>query len=185
MNIEYTGRNYNIDDRLRTFTEDKLEKLGKFLQNPVDVRVTLEEATRGHRQIAEIHVHHRLGILQATDETHDMMESIGNAVDKVEKQARRSTAKMIDKRRRADRNGFPHDWPLDVVAKESLGSGDSKPRIVRSSRLQIKPMSLDEAALQLETSRNDFVVFRDAANDRVSVLYKRKDDNYGLIAPDF
>jgi putative sigma-54 modulation protein len=57
--------------------------------------------------------------------------------------------------------------------------------VIRSSRLQIKPMSIEEAALELDGGKNDFVVFRDAASDRVSVLYKRKDNNYGLIAPDF
>lgn len=182
MNIEYTGRNFSIDDRVRDFTEDKLRRLEKFLQDPVEVRVTLEGATRGNRQIAEVHVHHRLGLLQAAEETHEMLESIGNAVDKVEKQARRSISKMIDKRRRADRNG-DHDWPVDVVERDSVGGG-REPRVIRSSRIQIKPMSIDEAALQLESSRNDFVVFRDATSDRVSVLYKRKDDNYGLIAPE-
>ncbi len=57
-------------------------------------------------------------------------------------------------------------------------------RVIKSSLLQIKPMTIEEAALQLEGSKNDFVVFRDAVNDRVSVLYKRRDDNYGLIAPE-
>jgi putative sigma-54 modulation protein len=57
--------------------------------------------------------------------------------------------------------------------------------VIRNTRLQIKPMSIEEAALQLDGAKNDFVVFRDATSDRISVLYKRKDDNYGLIAPDF
>ncbi|MGB6995373.1 MAG: sigma 54 modulation/S30EA ribosomal C-terminal domain-containing protein, partial [Thermoanaerobaculia bacterium] len=65
----------------------------------------------------------------------------------------------------------------------SVGEGRS-PRIVKSSVLSIKPMSIDEAALQLEDSKNDFVVFRDAASDQVSVLYKRRDQNYGLISPE-
>lgn len=183
MNIEYTGRNYSIDDRVRTFTEDKLQRLGKFLQDPVEVRVTLEEAAKGKRQKAEVHIHHRLGLLQAAEETHEMLESLGTAIGKVEKQARRSNAKMIDRRRRPDRNGEPHGWPMEVVERESVRGG-GEPRVIRSTRIQIKPMSIDEAALQLESSRNDFVVFRDATTDRVNVLYKRKDDNYGLIAPE-
>jgi len=183
MNIEYIGRNYEIDDRVRAYAETKLRKLAKFLQEPVEIRITLE--TEKHRQIAEIHVHHRLGVLQATEETGDMYDALNLAVDKVEKQARRSTRKMIDRRRRADRtNGRQQHWPLAVVERASVGAG-GPPRVIRNTRLQIKPMSIEEAALQLDGAKNDFVVFRDATSDRISVLYKRKDDNYGLIAPDF
>jgi putative sigma-54 modulation protein len=183
MNIDYIGRNYEIDDRVRAYTETKLGKLAKFLQEPVEIRVTLE--TEKHRQIAEVHVHHRLGVLQATEETGDMYDAINMAVDKVEKQARRSTRKLIDRRRRAGRtNGRQQHWPLAVVERASVGAG-GPPRVIRNTRLQIKPMSIEEAALQLDGAKNDFVVFRDATSDRISVLYKRKDDNYGLIAPDF
>lgn len=180
MKIEYTGRNYPIDDRLRAYTEQKLGKLDKFLQEPVEVRVILE--TEKRRQIAEVHVHHRLGVLQATEETEDMYDAVNLAIDKVEKQARRSTRKMIDKRRRADRNG--QDWPLAVVERASVGGG-RQPRIIENTRLQIKPMSIEEAALQLDDgAEGDFIVFRDSTSERVSVLYKRKDDNYGLISPE-
>ena len=183
MKLEYTGRNYHVDDRVRAYTEDKLGKLDKFLQEPVEIRVTLE--TEKHRQIADVHIHHRLGVLQATEENDDMYDAINLAVDKVEKQARRSTRKMIDKRRRADRvNGQAAAWPLAVVERASVGAGGT-PRVIRNTRLQIKPMSIEEAALQLDNARNDFVVFRDAASDRVSVLYKRRDNNYGLISPEF
>ena len=182
MNIEYFGRNVQIDDRLRAYAADKLDKLVKFLQEPVEIRVTLE--TEKHRQIAEVHVHHRLGVLQATEETGDLYDAVNLAVDKVEKQARRSTRKRIDKRRRADRVNGRDTWPLAVVERASVGAG-GPPRVIRNTRLQIKPMSIEEAALQLDGGKDAFVVFRDAAGDRISVLYKRKDNNYGLIAPDF
>jgi len=70
------------------------------------------------------------------------------------------------------------------VERESVGSGQ-QPRIIKTSLLQIKPMSIEEAALRIDDSKNEFIVFRDAETDRVSVLYKRKDDHYGLIAPEF
>jgi putative sigma-54 modulation protein len=65
----------------------------------------------------------------------------------------------------------------------SLRGGEGR-RVIKSGSLRIKPMSIEEAALQLEGSRNEFIVFRDADTEKVSVLYKRKDDNYGLIAPE-
>jgi len=184
MNIEYVGRSYHVEDRDRRFCEDKLDKIAKFLEEPAEVRVTLE--VEKYRHVADLHVAHRLGVLQATEETTgDMHEAINAAVDKLEKQARRSRKKLTGRKRRAARNGEvgPGAWPLDVLERGSVGAG-GEPRIVKSTRLEIKPMSLEEAALQLETSRNDFLVFRDATNDRVSVLYKRKDANYGLIVPE-
>lgn len=184
MNIEYVGRGYHVEDRDRRFCEDKLGKIARFLEEPAEVRVTLE--VEKYRHVADLHVAHRHGILQATEETAgDMHEAINAAVEKLEKQARRSRKKLTDRKRRVGRNGEtgPGGWPLEVLERESFGSG-REPRIVKSTRLEIKPMSLEEAALQLETSRNDFLVFRDATNDRVSVLYKRKDENYGLIVPE-
>ena len=185
MNIEFVGRSYHIDDRMRDYAQDKLSKVEKFLEEPVEIRVTLSEEK--HRHIADLHVAHKLGVLQATEETGEMVEALNGAVDKLEKQARRSRDKITGRKRRAGsprNNGFmPPTWPLDVLEKASVGGG-SEPRIVKSTHLEIKPMSLDEAALQLEGSKNDFLVFRDARNDRVSVLYKRKDANYGLIVPE-
>lgn len=184
MNIDYVGRNVEIDDRIRSFTERKLaKKVTKFLQEPVEIRVTLE--TEKHRSIADLHISHKHGVLQATEETGDLYEAVNQAVDKVEKQARRSKNRAIDRRRRADRettNG--KRWPVEVLARESLAAGAS-PRIIKTTHLPIKPMSIEEAALWLEQGKNEFVVFRDAGNDRVSVLYKRKDNDYGLIAPEF
>ena len=111
-----------------------------------------------------------------------MYDAINLAVDKTEKQARRSRKKFRDKRRKADRSNG-NQWPVEVLERSSIGGGGS-PRIIKSSVISIKPMSIDEAALQLEDSENDFVVFRDAGSDQVSVLYKRRDQNYGLISPE-
>lgn len=179
MNIEFVARNYRLDDRIRTFTSDKLHKVIKFLEEPVEVRVTLEQEK--HRHIADLHLAHRFGVIQANEAMDNMFDAVNLAVDKAEKQARRTKAKFRDKRRKADRvNG--QQWPVEVLDRASIGGG-SGPQIIKSSVLSIKPMSIEEAALQLEGSKNDFVVFRDAGSDQVSVLYKRKDNNYGLISP--
>lgn len=153
----------------------------KFLEDPIDVRVTLEADK--HRRIAELHLSHRHDVFQATEEAGAMEDAIHAAVDKVEKQARRARKKLLDVRRRAKRPSAEH-WPVDVIEGASVSSG-VEPRIIRTNRLPIKPMTIDEAAMQLSTSKNDFFVFLDSATERVSVLYRRRDQNYGLIAPDF
>lgn len=181
MNIEYFGRNYHHDDRVREHVAEKLEKLTKFLDEPIEVRVTLE--TEKHRHKAEVHVTHRHGVLTAEEETDGtMFDAINLATERMEEQARRTHKKLVDRRRRGDRNG--QRWPVEILAAESIGQG-TEPRVISVTHLQIKPMTIDEAALLLEETKNEFVVFRDSTTDRVNVLYKRKDENYGLIAPEF
>lgn len=180
MNIEFTGRNFSVSDRIKDFTENKLAKIVKFLSEPVDLHVILE--AEKHHYKAEIHVHHRHGVLQASESSDHMRDAIQSAVEKIEKQARRARKKFTDKKRRSRRDD--NHWPLDVLDPASVGTG-STPRIIKSTALPIKPMSIEEAALELSQSKNEFFVFLDSGTERVSVLYRRKDENYGLISPEF
>jgi len=184
MNIEYLARNYVADEPVRRHCEEKLRKVLKFLDEPAAVHVTLELVK--HRCVADVLVNHRWGALQAQESADQMLEAINLTVDKLETQAARSRKKFMDRRgrkQRAESNG--HDSPLDVIARDSVGKGVAGPlRVIKSSRLPIKPMSIEEAALELEDSKHEFVVFRDSETEKVSVLYKRRDENYGLIAPE-
>jgi putative sigma-54 modulation protein len=181
MQIDYICRNVHLDDRLRGIIDQKLQKLLKFLAEPVEVRVTLD--LEKHRHIAELHVTHRLGVLQAAEENDgNLLDAINLAIDRADRQARRSRKKLVDKRRRADRNNG-HRWPMEVLERGSIGGG-ATPRVVETTHLAIKPMTIEEAAIELETAEHGFVVFRDSQSDRLNVLFKRKDQNYGLIAPE-
>lgn len=180
MNIEFQSRNYELHDDIRDYADKKLRKVTKFLEEPIEIRVTLQETKHG--KIADLHVAHRHDVLQADAENDEMRDAVNLAVDKVEKQARRARKKFQARRRRADRKNGSHTWPLEVLDRGSVGESEG-PRIVETSELTIKPMSLEEAALGLEASEHQFLVFRNAQNDRISVLYKRSDRNYGLISP--
>jgi putative sigma-54 modulation protein len=180
MKTEIIGRNTPVDDRLRGLVEKKLAKLEKLLVEPIEARVTL--ITEKHSHVAELHVVHRDGVLQGTEKTEGpFQEAVQKAVAKVEQTARRTHEKVVGKRRRSLDRG--NRWPLEILEQESVGSGQA-PRVIETGHLSIKPMTLDEAALELDVSEQGFVVFRDATNDRLSVLYKRKDRHYGLIAPE-
>ena len=183
MKTEIIGRNTPIDERLRKVVEQKLKKLEKLLVEPIEARVTL--ITEKHSHVAELHVTHRDGVLQGTESTDgSFQEAVQRAVEKVEEAARRTHQKTVDnKRRAAARGNRGQRWPVEVLEQESVGEGRA-PRVIETSQIAIKPMTLDEAALELDGSEEGFVVFRDAASDRLSVLYKRKDRNYGLIAPE-
>lgn len=177
MKTEIIGRNVNVDDRLRAFAEQKLQKLEKFIEEPAESRLTL--TSERHRHVAELHVTHRQGDFKATEETDgNFRDAVHRVVDRVEEQARRAHQKTVDKRRR----GSNHRWPVEVLEQGSLAGG--APRVIETGQLHIKPMTIEEAALELDGSEDGFVVFRDSTSDRLSVLYKRKDQNYGLIAPE-
>jgi putative sigma-54 modulation protein len=178
MNIEYVARNCQLDDGLRELADERLKKVRRFLDDPVDVHLTLD--IEKHRHIAELLLHHRHGTLQATEEADDLRDAISLAVDKIEKQARRSHKKHHQARRRSGRND---GWSMEVVEAASVGAGSER-KIIEASMIQIKPMSIDEAAMQLENGRQEFIVFRDAEIDQISVLYRRRDGNYGLITPE-
>jgi putative sigma-54 modulation protein len=180
MKTEIIGRNTPIDERLRKVVEQKLKKLEKLLVEPVEARITL--TTEKHSRVADLHVTHRDGVLQGTESTDGtFQEAVQRAVAKVEEAARRTHQKRVERRRgAADRS---HRWPVEVLGADSVGEGRA-PRVIETSQIAIKPMTLDEAALELDVSEHGFVVFRDSTSDRLSVLYKRKDRNYGLIAPE-
>ncbi|HEX9800679.1 MAG TPA: HPF/RaiA family ribosome-associated protein [Thermoanaerobaculia bacterium] len=185
MQIEFAARHVALDDPLRSLTEERLGRAVRFLREPIEVRVALD-GTAGDKRLvgAEVHVVHRHGDLHARCEDVDPREAMTRALTAIEVQAKRARERAVDKRRRASRDAASsRQWPVDVLARESLRSGGT-PRIVRSSRFTIEPMTLNQAAMRLDSSRNEFVVFLDAERDKVSVLYKRKDDDYGLIAPE-
>ena len=181
MKIEYVTRSYSPDEQVRRYAEDKLKKLLKFVEDPVEAHVTL--SLEKHRAIADLQVSHRHGTLKARESADQMLDAVNLAVDKLETQAERNRKKHKDERRRAQRESNGHHWPVDVIERASLDGGGA--RVIKSGTLPIKPMSIEEAAMELDASEHDFVVFRDSESERVSVLYKRRDANYGLIAPEF
>ncbi len=102
MNVEYVGRHVRLNDEIREFAERKLRKAIKFLEEPIEVRITLEEEK--HREIVEVHIAHRFGVLQAREETDTLLDALNLAIDKLETQAQRSRQKFMDRRRRGDRS---------------------------------------------------------------------------------
>ncbi len=182
MNVEYTARHFTLEDRTRRFAAKKLTKLEKFLDDPVDIHLILEK--HENRQGAELVVHHRHGSIQAAVDAEEMFDAINAAVDKVEKQARRSRKKFLDKRRRAQRSREEgRHWPVEVLERDSL-SNEEGPKVVKTIRLPIEAMSVEDASLALESSKNEFIVFLNSSSEQVNVLYRRKDENFGLIAPE-
>ena len=171
MRIEVTGRQLEVTPALKSFVEEKVSKLKRFIDDIEEVHAIL--SVEKYRQIAEITVKARHLVLTGKEETSDMYTSISEVVDKLEKQARRSKEKIIDRKRKEERTGSP---------KEEGGEGF--PQVVRMERIELKPMTVEEAALQLSFSRDNFLVFRNSESDKINVIYRLKDGNFGLITPE-
>jgi len=142
-----------------------------------------------YRNICEVLIvgkEHDVKSVQQSDES--MQDAINQAIDHLKRQAQKNRKKIRDHHRK-DGNGRKNvtEWAVQVLEPGKLReTGDhNRPRIIQTSSLAIRPMSIEEAALRLDDSKNEFIVFRDIDTDKVSVIYKRRDNNLGLIAPEF
>ena len=109
-----------------------------------------------------------------------MYTSIAGVLDKIEKQILKSKGRVMARKRRG--NGAVVRTTSVVEVEEALG--DRLPRIIRTHEVAAKPMSVDDAAIAISDSEHDFLVFRNAENDHLNVVYKRKDGNIGWIEPE-
>ncbi len=177
MRIEFTGRQTEVSPELRALAERKLRKLDKVLHGISDVHVVLEADK--HRQRAEVSVLSRRLTLTAADESTDAGASLATVLEKVTRQAQRHMGKRIERKRRAPSRSMA--LLSGVLAPAEPRSG---PRVIRTRRFVVKPMTVDEAVLEVGGNDDGVVVFRNAATARVNVLYKRRDGNLGLIEPE-
>jgi putative sigma-54 modulation protein len=187
MRVEYTGRHLEVPEEVRRLGERKLRKLAKVLPGITDVHVVL--AADKHRQIAEVSVHSPNLDLSAAEESADLGGSLSTVMDKVTRQAQRHIGKRRERKRRAPARATAL-WAgvlgpgTATRADRARGEEAGAPRVIRSRRFVVKPMTVEEAALEVGASDEGLVVFRDARTERVSVLYRRRDGNLVLIEPE-
>jgi putative sigma-54 modulation protein len=174
MKIEFTGRQTEVAPELRRLAERKLQKLVRLLPAASSAHVIL--TADKHRQVAEVSVRSRGLDLTAVETSANPRLSLSRAVEKVVRQAQRQRAK------RRERKGAAS--PRLVAPPVERAAGDGAPRVIRTRRAAVKPMTLDEAALELDARGDGVLVFRDAATERVSVLFRRKDGHLGLVEPE-
>lgn len=188
MATEISGRNYEIPANIRDIVEKKLAKIQERLfDDVIEVRVVLQ--VEKYRNICEVIIvgkEHDVKSVQESGES--MQDAINLTMDHLKRQAQKNRKKLRDHHRGAG-NGRQSvtEWNVQVLEPGQLReTGDhNRPRIIRTNALPIRPMSIEEAALRLDDSKNEFIVFRDLDTDKVSVIYKRRDNNLGLIAPEF
>lgn len=198
MEVQITARHFELSDRVKSYIEEKVQRIVRYAGSDIpkiEVILTAEK----HRQTAEFSVHvHRHDFI-SKEESDDIYNSVDLAIESLEKQLQRTKERLGDRRNRGAKYAGTDaetveetdedDKPTPTKPKASKKKLDAAvssgaPRIVQTHTFGVKPMSLDEAALQLRHSDEAFLAFMNASTRQVNVLYKRNDGTYGLVEPE-
>ncbi|TET71326.1 MAG: ribosome-associated translation inhibitor RaiA [Candidatus Aminicenantes bacterium] len=175
MSIKYTARHTNITPEIKKYCERRLKSLEKLLGYPIDADLILGVEKYRHR--VEINVKAKGTTLNTEEETPDMFNSVVAAFDNIEKRVKKELGKLRKQKRRKSRG-------RGVFPSLPLEEEEGQRRLIRSQDYSLKPMSIEEAIIQLETSKRQVFVFRKFDSEKWAVLYRRKDGNYGLVEPE-
>ena len=177
MKFTFTEKKMDSSEELRAYSMRKIGKLDRFFRNEGEAFVTYS-IERG-RFKAEITIHNNGMYYRASELTNDMYASVDSGVAAIERQIRRNKTRLEKKLR---------EGVLEKEAAPAFESAEEEAeefKIVRSKRFSIKPMSVQEAILQMNLLGHEFFVFRNMdAEDAISVVYERKNGGYGLICDD-
>jgi putative sigma-54 modulation protein len=176
MKFEYTGRHIEVTPALRSHVESHFEKLNHLFDGDGAKAHVIIEVEKG-RHRSEIVINWRKEVLTANTTEADMYQSLSRTIDKIGKQALRLKSKITDKHHKAKKVTTVESADNEIVPMPDA------PQIIETKRYSVKPMTDEEAALKLNSDVNQFLVFRNAESDRISVIYKKQDGNYGLIQP--
>jgi putative sigma-54 modulation protein len=181
MELQINGRNMELTERLDEYVRRKVSKMDRYLPTIASARMDLSyENTRsaGDSQVAQLTIRGERGvILRAEERTGDMFASIDAVMDKMYRQIARYKGK-----RKRSRRGAPAE-ELQMLSEQELEEEEER-EIVRVKRFRVAPMMQEEAIEQMELLGHDFFVFYNADEGGINVLYRRKDENYGLLIPD-
>jgi putative sigma-54 modulation protein len=177
MEITVTFRHTEPIESLKTYAEEKISKLRKYMDAPLDAHVVLTVEKFRHQADVSISVNGTL--VKAMEETGDMYSAIDQVMDKIEKQVKRHLDRTRSFR---TENIKGEDRLASEEAEEAIAMTGEEP-VIQVERMDAKPMDPEEAAMQLGLSNMDFLVFRNAGTKVINVIYRRKDGNLGLIEP--
>lgn len=176
MKFEYTGRHIEVTPAIRAHVEELFNRISHLFGKDDNHAHVIIEVERGQHR-SEVVVKWRNHVLTATTTLTDMYQSLSQTIDKIEKQALKIKNKVIDKSHKAKRASEVAPLSTELIPASSA------PRVVAVRNFNAKPMTVSEAVMKLEENGNHFFVFRDSSNEKISIIYKRNDGNYGLIQP--
>lgn len=172
MNIIVTGRHLEITPALKTYAEKKIQRFDRYLSNISEAVVTI--SVEKYRHKAEVLLKVDGMLIQAEGITGDVYSSIDEVAEKLERQIKKYKEKLVSHRKPEGKSGV-------TEAEPALAAEGGK--IIKNKRFELRPMSPDEAAMQMDLLDKDFFVFTNDNSGVINVIYRRKDGNFGLIEP--
>ena len=174
MKISVTFRSAEGEDWQKEYVEERLNKLKRYIDNPVDARVIL--SVEKFRNSAEINLTANGLNINSKEEEKDMHLAIDNAIEKIERQLKKHKEKV-----RGFKGNHARSEPAEgePAGEESDESPQSK--VAETRKIVPKPMSIEDAVMEIETSKNRFVIYRDSFSENVNVIYRREDGKFGLL----
>ena len=179
MNISFTFKNFEPSQHLKDYAQKRFEKVGKYVSDSeADLQVNLLVDKFRHQ--ADVILNADAIHISAYEDSEDMYSTIDMVLDKLEAQLRRMREKMKSRSR-----GRGSKVQMNFLSYEDLSGNEPQQTIVGTESYEPKPMSIDEAAMQLDSLENEFLVFLNSETEGVNVIYKRKNGDFGLIDPGY
>lgn len=180
MQITVTFRHMEPSEALKSYADEKLERVKKYIDEPIAVQVFL--TVEKIRHMAEVTINAKGITIKAAEETNDMYASIDAVSDKIERQLRRFKERIKAHKPAADVR--ERQVQKSIVEAQSIEETSKEPVIIKTKSFSMKPMSVEEAVMQMELLHKDFLVYTESSTETINVVYRRKDGNYGLISPE-
>ena len=173
MKINARGQKIKVTDAIQAHTEEKLKKLDKYFDTPEEITANVLIKVKGKDQTVEVTIPTKKFILRGEETNNDLYAAIDLVTDKLEIQIRKNKTRL---KKKNVQNVI--DFKIDFeVEKED----ENKSKIVKRKNIEMKPMSEEEAILQLELLGHSFFVFKNVKTDEIDILYRRNDGDYGII----
>jgi len=178
MKLRFAGRKIELSEGLKSAAEKKVGKLRKFFNDETEAQVTF--SVEKDRHTVEITIYQGGMIYRAEDTGNDMYATLDKVVDIIERQIRKNKTRLEKKLRE---NAFLKS-AVELEIPDTASDEEREFKIVKSKKHAIKPMSPEEAILQMNLLGHEFYIFRNAKSEETNIVYKRNDGNYGLIEPE-
>ena len=197
MQLSVTFRHMEATDAIKDYAREKVERIKKYFPDPISAHVVLT-TERGYQHVADVNIQLHNGlIIKGREITEDMYSSIDLVMDKIERQVLRYKEKIRHHKARPDLSSIPIAYHViraeaEPAAPENGGSSapaapvkepEPQPHVIKTSKFFARPLTVNEAVMQMNLLHNTFLVFRNIQTHQVNVVYKRDDGNYGLIEP--
>jgi putative sigma-54 modulation protein len=175
MRISLTFRNTEGENWQKEYVDERLNKIKKYIDRPMDVHAIL--SVEKFRNVVEVNMIADGLNINAKEEAKDMRLAIDNAVDKIERQLKRHKEKI----RGHKTNMTRAEGILAIGGEMGESEEERETKLVETRKVVLKPMSLEDAVMEMDVSKQRFIIYRDSSSESVSLIYRRDDGNYTLI----